>query len=77
MKYTIFFQHHEQPCCPDYASTNLKNYVGLLSIREIIKTFKTSTWIDNIEHRLTDIKNNIDKITKNRSQNISEIRQQR
>jgi hypothetical protein len=48
-----------------------------LSIREIIKTFKTSTWIDNIEQRLTDITINIDKITKNRNQNISEIRQQR
>jgi phosphopantetheine adenylyltransferase len=67
----------KKPCCPDCTSTNLKNYVGLLSIREIIKTFKTSTWIDNIEQRLTDIKNNIDKITKNRNKNISEIRQQR
>ena len=77
MKYTDFFQHHDKPCCPDCTSTNLKNCVGLLSIREIIKTFKTSTLIDSIEQRLTDIKNNIDKITKNRQQNISEIRHQR
>ena len=75
MKYTDFFQHHDKPCCPDCTSTNLKNCVGLLSIREIIKTFETSTWIDNIEQRLTYIKNNIDKITKNQDQNISEIRQ--
>jgi len=44
---------------------------------EIIKTSKTSILIDNIEHNLIDIKNNIDKITKNRQQNMSEIRQQR
>ena len=73
MKYKDFVQHHDKPCCPDCTSTNLKKCVGLLSIREIIKTFKTSTWIDNIEQRLTYIKNNIDKITKNRHQNISEI----
>ena len=33
--------------------------------------------IDNIEHSLTDIKYNIDKITKNRQQNLSEIQRQR
>ena len=52
-----------------------RDCVGLLSIREIIKTSKTSTLIDNIEQNSTDIKNNIDKITKNRQQNLSEIRQ--
>jgi uncharacterized spore protein YtfJ len=52
-----------------------RDCVGLLSIHEIIKTSKTSTLIDNIEQNLTDIKNNIDKITKNRQQNLSEIRQ--
>jgi predicted DNA-binding protein (UPF0278 family) len=77
MKYTLFCQFHDKPCCPDCISTNHKDCVGLLSIREIIKTSKTSTLIDNIEHNLTDIKNNIDKITKNRQQNMSEIRQQR
>jgi len=30
-----------------------KIVLGLLSIREIIKTSKTSTVIDNIEHNLT------------------------
>jgi phosphopantetheine adenylyltransferase len=73
MIYTDFCQHHDRPCCPDCSSTNLKICVGLLSIREIIKTFKTSTWIDNIEQRLTDIKNNIDKITNDRQQNISKF----
>jgi hypothetical protein len=29
--------------------------------------------IDNIEQSLTDIKNNMDKVTKNREQNLSEI----
>ena len=77
MKYTNFCQHHDKPCCPDCISTNHKDCVGLLSIREIIKTSKTSTLIDNIEQSLTDIKYNIDKITKNRQQNLSEIRQQR
>ena len=77
MKYTHFCQHHDKPCCPDCISTNHKDCVGLLSIREIIKTSKTSTLIDNIEQNLTDIKNNIDKIMKNRQQNLSEIRQQR
>ena len=33
--------------------------------------------IDNIEQNLTDIKNNIDNITKNRQQNLLEILQQR
>ena len=77
MKYTHFCQHHDKPCCPDCISTNHKDCVGLLSIREIIKTSKTSILIDNIEHNLTDIKNNIDKIMKNRQHNMSEIRQQR
>ena len=77
MKYTNFCQHHDKPCCPDCISTNHKDCVGLLSIREIIKTSKTSTLIDNIEQSLTDIKYSIDKITKNRQQNLSEIRQQR
>jgi DNA anti-recombination protein RmuC len=77
MKYTLFCQQHDKPCCPDCISTNHKDCVGLLSIREIIKTSKTSILIDNIEHNLTDIKNNIDKIMKNRQHNMSEIRQQR
>ena len=77
MKFTLFCQFHDRPCCPDCISTNHKDCVGLLSIREIIKTSKTSTLIDNIEQSLTDIINNIDKITKNRQQNLSEIRQQR
>ena len=77
MKYTLFCQFHDKPFCIDCISTNHKDCVGLLSIREIIKTSKTSTLIDNIEQNLTDIKNNIDKITKNRQHNLSEIRQQR
>jgi hypothetical protein len=48
-----------------------------LSIREIIKTSKTSTLIDNIKKSLEDIKNNIDKITKSRQQKLLEIRQKR
>ena len=75
MKYALFCQHHDNPFCPDCIYTNHKDCVWLLSIREIIKTSKTSTLIDNIEQNLTDIKNNIDKITKNRQQNLSEIRQ--
>jgi hypothetical protein len=77
MKYTYFCQRHDTPCCPDCTLTNHKGCVGLLSIREIIETSKTSTLIDNIKQSLTDIKNNIDRITKNRQQNMSEIRQQR
>jgi predicted nucleic acid-binding Zn-ribbon protein len=77
MKYTHFCQHHDTPCCPDCISTHHKDCVGLLSIREIIKTSKTSTLIDNIQQNLTDIKNNLDKIMKNRQQNMSEIQQQR
>jgi hypothetical protein len=38
-----------------------KDCVGLLSIREIIKTSKTSTLIDDIEQSLINIKYNIDK----------------
>jgi septation ring formation regulator EzrA len=48
-----------------------------LSIRELIKSSKTSALIDQIEQNLTYIKNNIDKITTSRQQNMSEIRQQR
>jgi DNA-binding beta-propeller fold protein YncE len=77
MKYTLFCQFHDRPCCVDCISTNHKGCNGLFSIREIIKTSKTSTLIDNIEQNLTDIKNNVDKIMKNRYQNLSEIRQQR
>ena len=77
MKCTLFCQHHDKPCCADCISTNHKDCVGLLSIREILKTSKTSTLIDNIEQSLTDIKHNIDKIKKNRQHNLSEILQQR
>ena len=77
MKYKLFCQVHDKPCCPDCISTNHKDCVGLLSIREIIKTSKTSTLLDDIEQSLTNIKYNIDKVIKNREQNLSEIRQQR
>jgi len=77
MKYTIFCQIHDKPCCPDCISTNHKDCVGLLSIREIIKTSKTSTLIADIEQSLANIKYNIDDVIKNREQNLSEIRQQR
>jgi hypothetical protein len=77
MKYTHFCEHHDTQCCPDCISTNHKYCVGLLSLREIIKPSKTWTFIDNIEQNITDIKNNIDNITKNGQQNLSEIRQQR
>ena len=50
-KYTNFCQIHDMPCCPDCISTNHKECVGLLSIREIIKTSKTSTLLDDIEQR--------------------------
>jgi len=42
MKYTHFCQFHDKPCCPDCISTNHKDCAELLSIREIIKTSKTS-----------------------------------
>jgi hypothetical protein len=77
MKYTLFCQIHDKPCCPDCISTNHKECVGLLSIRHIIKTSKTSTLIDDIEQSLANIKYNIDNVIKNREQNLSEIRQQR
>ena len=77
MKQTHFCKFHDIPCCPDCITTNHRDCVGLFSIREIIETSKTSTLIDNIEHSLTDIKNIIDKIMKNRQQNLWEIRQQR
>ena len=77
MKYKIFCQIHDKPCCPDCISTNHKDCVGLLSIREIIKTSQTSTLIDDIEQSLTNIKYNIDNVIKNREQNLSEIRHQR
>ena len=48
-----------------------------MSIREIIKTSKTSTLIDDIEQSLINIKYNIDNVIKNREQNLSKIRQQR
>ena len=77
MKHTHFCKFHDIPCCLDCITTNHRDCVGMLSIRDIIETSKTSTLIDNIEHSLTDIKNIIDKITKNRQQNLWEIRQQR
>ena len=77
MKYTIFCQIHDKPCCPDCISTNHKDCVGLLSIRDIIKTSKTSTLIDDIEQSLANIKYNIDNVMKNREHNLSEIQQQR
>jgi hypothetical protein len=77
MKYTIFCPIHDKPCCPDCICTNHKDCVGLLSIREIIKTSKTSTLIDDIEQSLRNIKYNIDIVIKNREQNLSGIRQQR
>ena len=77
MKYKLFCQVHDKPCCPDCISTNHKDCVGLLSIREIIKTSKTSTLLDDIEQSLVNIKYNIDNVVKNRKQNRSDIRQQR
>ena len=77
MKYTYFCQHHDKPCCPDCTLSNRRECVGLLSMREIIKTSNASTLIDNIAKSLKDIKNHIDKITKDRQQHLSEIRQQR
>jgi DNA-binding beta-propeller fold protein YncE len=77
MKYTLFCQVHDKPCCPDCISTNHKDCVGLLSIREIIKTSKTSTLLDDIEQSLVNIKYNIDNVVKNREQYRSEIPQQR
>jgi hypothetical protein len=59
MKYTHFCQVHDKPSCPDCISTNQKDCVGLLSIREIIKTSKTSTLVDDIEQGLTNIKYNM------------------
>jgi hypothetical protein len=73
MKYTHFCQHRDKSCWTDCISTKHKDCVRLLSMREINKPSKTSTLIDNIEQSLTDIKNNMDKVTKNREQNLSEI----
>ena len=64
MKYKLFCQTHDKPCCPDCISTNHKDCVGLLSIREIIKTSKTSTLLDDIEQSLANSKYNIDNVIK-------------
>ena len=54
MKYKMFCQVHDKLCFPDCISTNHKDCVGLLSIREIIKTSKTSTFLDDIEQSLVN-----------------------
>jgi hypothetical protein len=45
--------------------------------KQFVFHVKTSTLIEDIEQSLTNIKYNIDKVIKNREQNLSEIRQQR
>jgi hypothetical protein len=64
MKSTNFCQIHDMPCCPDCISTNHKDCAGLLSIREINKTSKTSTLLDDIEQSLANSKYNIDNVKK-------------
>lgn len=77
LKFQNFCPHHEQLCCPVCISTSHRKCIDLLAIPELIKTSKTSTLLDSMEHSLRDTENNLRKVIQDREQNLRIIQDQR
>jgi tripartite motif-containing protein 2/3 len=76
-RYQIYCPMHESLCCLLCISENHQECVGLLAIENIIKTAKTSAMLDSIEDTLKDMFSNMERVIRDREENLTEITDQR
>ncbi|CAG2204792.1 unnamed protein product [Mytilus edulis] len=77
LKYQNYCPQDDQICCSVCISEYHKNCCGLKSLQEIVKTFKASAFLENIDQSLKDMMYNIDSIMNEREQNLTAIEKQR
>ncbi|CAG2249037.1 unnamed protein product [Mytilus edulis] len=75
-KFQMFCPRHDQLCCLICIYENHKECTGMYPIDEAIKSSGTSTLFDSLEKSLKDIKKTIERVVKNREDNLVEIKQQ-
>ncbi|CAC5387288.1 unnamed protein product [Mytilus coruscus] len=73
LKYQNYCPQDDKICCSVCISECHNNCCGLKSLQEIIKKFKASASIDNIEQILKDMRSNYDNIIKDRKRNLATI----
>ncbi|XP_071168511.1 uncharacterized protein [Mytilus edulis] len=75
-KFQNYCPQHESLCCPICIST-VHRKCEVLAIDDIIRSSKESSLIEHIEKNIDNMKLNIDKITKDREENLKTIKNQR
>ncbi|XP_063434053.1 E3 ubiquitin/ISG15 ligase TRIM25-like [Mytilus trossulus] len=77
LKYQMYCPQDDKLCCSVCIAEYHKNCCGLKSLQEIVKTFKASALLENIEQSLKDMMSDTDSILKDREQNLIVIEKQR
>lgn len=75
-KFQNYCPQHESLCCPICISS-VHRKCEVLAIDDIIRSSKESSLIEHIERSIDNMKLNIDKITKDREENLKTIKNQR
>ncbi|CAG2256440.1 unnamed protein product [Mytilus edulis] len=75
-KFQNYCPQHESVCCPLCIQSNHAECVGILSLENVIQTAKTSVLLESLDQNLKDIKINIERVVKDRKQNVIEIQKQ-
>ncbi|XP_071168981.1 E3 ubiquitin-protein ligase TRIM71-like [Mytilus edulis] len=76
-KFQNYCPQHESVCCPLCIHSNHANCVGILSLEKVIQTAKTSVLLESFDQNVKNINMNIERVVKDRKQNLLEIHNQK
>ncbi|XP_063435924.1 E3 ubiquitin/ISG15 ligase TRIM25-like [Mytilus trossulus] len=76
-KFQNYCLQHESLCCPLCIQFNHAKCMGISSLEKVIETAKSSVLLESLDLNLKDIKINVERVVKDRKQNIAEIQVQR
>ncbi|XP_052087079.1 probable RING finger protein 207 homolog [Mytilus californianus] len=71
-KYELFCRKHDCPCCKKCLKYH-NDCKGLTDIKEIIKNVKTSNALDEVEQTLTEVVENIKRLSTNMKENLKSL----
>ncbi|CAC5380245.1 unnamed protein product [Mytilus coruscus] len=75
-KFQMFCPRHDKLCCIMCISEKHKECTGMFLIDEAIKSSRSSTLFDSLEKSLKEIKENLERVVKDREANLVVIKQQ-
>ncbi|CAC5395474.1 unnamed protein product [Mytilus coruscus] len=76
-KYLIYCRKHDCPCCHKCVIESHNDCKDIIAIVDIIKDVKSSNALSDIEHILVEVAENLEKITKDRKDNLTSLIEQR